>query len=154
MLLVFQIVSALSTQYYSPIWFAWTHSSPEIQSCLKKEFHLADSSLTSNYTLYSSFKIITQIHRRKGYEQSNLATVGIIVLSTVLVFITCQSKCVCACVCLFLQDAWSDSEGNVSLDSQQDYELIEAKQKADGYYLLFRRPFSTCDPRDYLIEVF
>lgn len=56
---------------------------------------------------------------------------------------------------LFLlhQDAWSDGEGLVSLDSQQDYELIEAKQKPDGYYLLFRRPFSTCDPRDYLIEV-
>ncbi|KAM3599493.1 uncharacterized protein V6R79_006896 [Siganus canaliculatus] len=52
----------------------------------------------------------------------------------------------------FFGDAWSDSEGHVSLDSQQDYELIEAKQKPDGYYLLFKRPFSTCDPRDYLIE--
>lgn len=53
-----------------------------------------------------------------------------------------------------LQDAWSDSKGRVSLDSQQDYELLDAKQKADGYFLLFKRPFSTCDPRDYLIEVF
>eukprot|EP00064_Thunnus_orientalis_P008424 superscaffoldBa00000999_g8447 len=52
----------------------------------------------------------------------------------------------------FFGDAWSDSEGNVSLDSQQDYELIEATQKPDGFYLLFKRPFSTCDPRDYLIE--
>ncbi|XP_060931271.1 dopamine beta-hydroxylase [Limanda limanda] len=52
----------------------------------------------------------------------------------------------------FFGDAWSDSEGRVSLDSQQDYELIEAKQKPDGFYLLFKRPFSTCDPRDYLIE--
>ncbi|XP_017266055.1 dopamine beta-hydroxylase [Kryptolebias marmoratus] len=52
----------------------------------------------------------------------------------------------------YFGDAWSDSEGRVSLDSQQDYELIEAKQKADGFYLLFKRPFSTCDPRDYLIE--
>lgn len=52
-----------------------------------------------------------------------------------------------------LQDAWSDSEGHVSLDSQQDYELIEAKQKSDGFYLLFKRPFNTCDPKDYLIEV-
>ncbi|KAM6902566.1 dopamine beta-hydroxylase [Xenentodon cancila] len=52
----------------------------------------------------------------------------------------------------YFGDAWSDSEGHVSLDSQQDYELIEAKQKADGFYLLFKRPFSTCDPRDYLIE--
>uniref|UniRef100_A0A3B4T2N5 Dopamine beta-hydroxylase n=1 Tax=Seriola dumerili TaxID=41447 RepID=A0A3B4T2N5_SERDU len=52
----------------------------------------------------------------------------------------------------YFGDAWSDSEGHVSLDSQQDYKLIEAKQKTDGFYLLFKRPFSTCDPRDYLIE--
>lgn len=52
----------------------------------------------------------------------------------------------------YFGDAWSDSEGRVSLDSQQDYELIEAKQKAGGFYMLFKRPFSTCDPRDYLIE--
>ncbi|XP_014849355.1 PREDICTED: dopamine beta-hydroxylase isoform X1 [Poecilia mexicana] len=52
----------------------------------------------------------------------------------------------------YFGDAWSDSKGHVSLDSQQDYELIEAKQKADGFYLLFKRPFSTCDPRDYVIE--
>uniref|UniRef100_A0A8C9X231 Dopamine beta-hydroxylase n=1 Tax=Sander lucioperca TaxID=283035 RepID=A0A8C9X231_SANLU len=52
----------------------------------------------------------------------------------------------------YFGDAWSDSEGHVSLDSQQDYELLEAKHKPDGFYLLFKRPFSTCDPRDYLIE--
>ncbi|XP_057675668.1 dopamine beta-hydroxylase [Corythoichthys intestinalis] len=52
----------------------------------------------------------------------------------------------------YFGDAWSDGEGKVTLDSQQDYELIEAKRKAGGFYLLFKRPFSTCDPRDYLIE--
>ncbi|XP_047228295.1 dopamine beta-hydroxylase [Girardinichthys multiradiatus] len=52
----------------------------------------------------------------------------------------------------YFGDAWSNSEGHVSLDSQQDYELIEAKKKEDGFYLLFKRPFSTCDPRDYVIE--
>ncbi|KAK2819038.1 hypothetical protein Q5P01_024599 [Channa striata] len=52
----------------------------------------------------------------------------------------------------YFGDAWSDSEGHISLDSHQDYELKEAKQKADGFYLLFKRPFSTCDPKDYLIE--
>lgn len=41
----------------------------------------------------------------------------------------------------------------MSLDSQQDYQLIEAKQTPEGFYLLFKRPFSTCDPRDYIIEV-
>ncbi|XP_038139569.1 dopamine beta-hydroxylase isoform X1 [Cyprinodon tularosa] len=52
----------------------------------------------------------------------------------------------------YFGDAWSDSKGHVSLDTQQDYELIETKQKADGFYLIFKRPFSTCDPRDYVIE--
>uniref|UniRef100_A0A7N8X0U1 Dopamine beta-hydroxylase n=1 Tax=Mastacembelus armatus TaxID=205130 RepID=A0A7N8X0U1_9TELE len=52
----------------------------------------------------------------------------------------------------YFGDAWSDNKGHVSLDSQQDYELISANQKPDGFYLLFKRPFSTCDPRDYLIE--
>ncbi|XP_075935561.1 dopamine beta-hydroxylase [Anarhichas minor] len=52
----------------------------------------------------------------------------------------------------YFGDAWSDNEGHVSLDSQQDYELMEATHKTDGFYLLFKRPFSTCDPRDYLIE--
>ncbi|KAK5900753.1 hypothetical protein CgunFtcFv8_025685 [Champsocephalus gunnari] len=52
----------------------------------------------------------------------------------------------------YFGDAWSDSEGHVSLDSQQDYELLDAKHKPDGFHLLFKRPFSTCDPRDYLIE--
>ncbi|KAF3702147.1 Dopamine beta-hydroxylase [Channa argus] len=52
----------------------------------------------------------------------------------------------------YFGDAWSDSEGHVTLDSHQDYELLEAKQKPDGFYLLFKRPFSTCDPKDYLIE--
>lgn len=53
----------------------------------------------------------------------------------------------------FFKDAWSDANGQVSLDRQQDYELLEAKQNPDGIQLLFKRPFSTCDPRDYLIEV-
>ncbi|KAJ7986890.1 hypothetical protein DPEC_G00333090 [Dallia pectoralis] len=52
----------------------------------------------------------------------------------------------------YFGDAWSDSEGRVSLDSQQDYELIEARQTPEGFSLLFKRPFSTCDPHDYIIE--
>nr|XP_057913141.1 dopamine beta-hydroxylase [Doryrhamphus excisus] len=52
----------------------------------------------------------------------------------------------------YFGDAWSDSEGHVTLDSQQDYELMEAKWTSEGFYLLFKRAFSTCDPRDYLIE--
>uniref|UniRef100_A0A3P8WJ24 Dopamine beta-hydroxylase n=1 Tax=Cynoglossus semilaevis TaxID=244447 RepID=A0A3P8WJ24_CYNSE len=52
----------------------------------------------------------------------------------------------------YFGDAWSDANGQVSLDRQQDYELLEAKQNPDGIQLLFKRPFSTCDPRDYLIE--
>lgn len=52
----------------------------------------------------------------------------------------------------FFGDAWSDGEGRVSLDGQQDYDLIQAEQRVDGFYLLVKRSFATCDPRDYLIE--
>ncbi|XP_061911121.1 dopamine beta-hydroxylase [Entelurus aequoreus] len=52
----------------------------------------------------------------------------------------------------YFGDAWSDSEGHVTLDRQQDYELIETKWTSEGFYLLFKRPFNTCDPRDYLIQ--
>uniref|UniRef100_A0A8C9QQE5 Dopamine beta-hydroxylase n=1 Tax=Scleropages formosus TaxID=113540 RepID=A0A8C9QQE5_SCLFO len=52
----------------------------------------------------------------------------------------------------YFGDAWSDSNGHVTLDSQQDYKLIEARHTSDGFCLLFKRPFSTCDSRDYLIE--
>nr|XP_046163418.1 dopamine beta-hydroxylase-like [Oncorhynchus gorbuscha] len=52
----------------------------------------------------------------------------------------------------FFGDAWSDSQGHVSLDSQQDYQLMDTRQTPEGFSLLFKRPFSTCDPRDYIIE--
>lgn len=55
---------------------------------------------------------------------------------------------------LFLpQDAWSDAKGQLHMDSQQDYQLLGARRAPEGLYLLFRRAFSTCDPKDYLIEV-
>lgn len=55
-------------------------------------------------------------------------------------------------VCVCVQEAWSDDEGRVMLDSQQDYELLDARNTPEGFSLLFRRPFSTCDPHDYIIE--
>lgn len=51
------------------------------------------------------------------------------------------------------QDAWSDRKGQLHLDPQQDYQLLRAQRTPAGLSLLFKRPFSTCDPRDYLIEV-
>ncbi|XP_076141090.1 dopamine beta-hydroxylase [Alosa pseudoharengus] len=52
----------------------------------------------------------------------------------------------------YFGDAWSDSQGVVTLDRQQDYQLLEAHHTPKGFYLLFKRPFSTCDPHDFLIE--
>ncbi|XP_045702029.1 dopamine beta-hydroxylase [Phyllostomus hastatus] len=52
----------------------------------------------------------------------------------------------------YFGDAWSDQQGQVHLDAQQDYQLLQAQRTPEGLSLLFRRPFSTCDPRDYLIE--
>lgn len=55
--------------------------------------------------------------------------------------------------CLPLQDAWSDQKGWIHLDAQQDYQLLRAQRTPEGLSLLFKRPFGTCDPKDYLIEV-
>ncbi|RXN07712.1 dopamine beta-hydroxylase [Labeo rohita] len=52
----------------------------------------------------------------------------------------------------YFGDAWSDNEGRVMLDTQQDYQLLETHQSTEGFFLLFKRPFSTCDPHDYIIE--
>ncbi|XP_036608374.1 dopamine beta-hydroxylase [Trichosurus vulpecula] len=52
----------------------------------------------------------------------------------------------------YFGDAWSDAKGQIHLDSQQDYQLFKAQKTSRGLFLLLKRPFSTCDPRDYLIE--
>ncbi|NXY76649.1 DOPO hydroxylase, partial [Glareola pratincola] len=52
----------------------------------------------------------------------------------------------------YFGDAWSDAQGQLHMDSQQDYQLLGARRAPEGLYLLFRRAFSTCDPKDYLIE--
>ncbi|XP_037348833.1 dopamine beta-hydroxylase [Talpa occidentalis] len=52
----------------------------------------------------------------------------------------------------YFADAWTDGKGHVHLDSQQDYQLLQAQRTPEGLALLFRRPFSTCDPKDYVIE--
>ncbi|CAH2316800.1 dopamine beta-hydroxylase [Pelobates cultripes] len=52
----------------------------------------------------------------------------------------------------FFGDAWSDQEGRIHIDSQQDYQLLMAQQAPEGLYIVFKRAFSTCDPHDYLIE--
>ncbi|NXK60681.1 DOPO hydroxylase, partial [Sylvietta virens] len=52
----------------------------------------------------------------------------------------------------YFGDAWSDAKGQLHMDSQQDYQLLGAHRAPEGLYLLFRRAFSTCDPKDYLIE--
>ncbi|XP_012375079.1 dopamine beta-hydroxylase isoform X2 [Dasypus novemcinctus] len=52
----------------------------------------------------------------------------------------------------YFGDAWSDRKGQLHLDSQQDYQLLQAQRAPEGLRLLFKRPFATCDPRDYLIE--
>ncbi|XP_066435842.1 dopamine beta-hydroxylase [Eleutherodactylus coqui] len=52
----------------------------------------------------------------------------------------------------YFGDAWSDENGHLHIDSHQDYQLLSAQQTPEGLYLVFRRPFTTCDPNDYLIE--
>ncbi|XP_036892512.1 dopamine beta-hydroxylase [Sturnira hondurensis] len=52
----------------------------------------------------------------------------------------------------YFGDAWSDQKGQIHLDTQQDYQLLQAQRTPGGLSLVFKRPFSTCDPHDYLIE--
>ncbi|XP_007475311.2 dopamine beta-hydroxylase [Monodelphis domestica] len=52
----------------------------------------------------------------------------------------------------YFGDAWSDAKGKIHLDSHQDYQLLQAQNTSAGLSLLLKRPFSTCDPRDYRIE--
>eukprot|EP00069_Balaena_mysticetus_P010899 bmy_20870T0 len=52
----------------------------------------------------------------------------------------------------YFADAWSDQKGQIHLDAQQDYQLLRAQRTREGLSLLFKRPFGTCDPKDYLIE--
>ncbi|XP_077707417.1 dopamine beta-hydroxylase [Canis aureus] len=52
----------------------------------------------------------------------------------------------------YFGDAWSDQRGQIHLDSQQDYQLLRAQRTPKGLCLLFKRPFGTCDPKDYFIE--
>ncbi|KAJ6619009.1 hypothetical protein lerEdw1_014923 [Lerista edwardsae] len=52
----------------------------------------------------------------------------------------------------YFADAWTDQDGQLHMDAQQDYKLIRAQKTPEGLYLLFKRSFGTCDPKDYLIE--
>ncbi|XP_040488103.1 dopamine beta-hydroxylase [Ursus maritimus] len=52
----------------------------------------------------------------------------------------------------YFGDAWSDERGQIHLDPQQDYQLLQARRTPEGLCLLFKRPFGTCDPKDYFIE--
>ncbi|XP_077162214.1 dopamine beta-hydroxylase [Paroedura picta] len=52
----------------------------------------------------------------------------------------------------YFADAWTDQKGQLHLDSEQNYKLLGAQKTSEGLYLLFKRPFRTCDPKDYLIE--
>ncbi|MEJ1271784.1 dopamine beta hydroxylase [Cricetulus griseus] len=71
---------------------------------------------------------------------------GNYILSTMLVLLPART------LSLSLQDAWSDQKGQIHLDAQQDCQLLQVQRTSDGLSLLFKRPFVTCDPNDYLIE--
>ncbi|XP_070811803.1 dopamine beta-hydroxylase [Pituophis catenifer annectens] len=52
----------------------------------------------------------------------------------------------------YFADAWSDQDTQLHMDAQQNYHLLGARRIGGGLSLLFKRPFATCDPKDYLIE--
>uniref|UniRef100_UPI00398ED939 dopamine beta-hydroxylase n=1 Tax=Pristiophorus japonicus TaxID=55135 RepID=UPI00398ED939 len=52
----------------------------------------------------------------------------------------------------YFGDAWTDQQAQIHLDTQQDYQLIDAHRSDQGLYLTFKRYFDTCDKRDYVIK--
>ncbi|XP_078282138.1 LOW QUALITY PROTEIN: dopamine beta-hydroxylase [Rhinoraja longicauda] len=52
----------------------------------------------------------------------------------------------------YFGDAWTDQHAQVHLDTQQDYQLLDAHQSKQGFHLTFKRLFNTCDKRDYVID--
>lgn len=52
----------------------------------------------------------------------------------------------------YFADAWSDQKGQIHLDTHQDYQLLQAQRAPNSLSLIFKRPFVTCDPKDYVIE--
>ncbi|XP_033208226.1 tyramine beta-hydroxylase isoform X2 [Belonocnema kinseyi] len=51
-----------------------------------------------------------------------------------------------------LQDAWTDRNGMINLDSQQDCESFAWKRRGNVTKFTFTRKFDTCDEHDYVIE--
>ena len=47
------------------------------------------------------------------------------------------------------QDVWTDANGFINLDKQNDCELLATKKVGGQVYLLFKRKFNTCDAHDF-----
>ena len=47
------------------------------------------------------------------------------------------------------QDTWTDANGFLNLDKQNDCELLSTKKVGNQIYLLFKRKFNTCDSHDF-----
>lgn len=50
------------------------------------------------------------------------------------------------------QDTWTDSNGFINLDKQNDCELLSTRRISNQIYLLFKRKFNTCDRHDFKLE--
>lgn len=47
------------------------------------------------------------------------------------------------------QDTWTDANGFINLDKQNDCELLSTKKVGNQIFLLFKRKLNTCDPHDF-----
>lgn len=53
----------------------------------------------------------------------------------------------------FIQDAWSDVEGRLILDREQNCDNFAWKRRNNVTKFTYTRKFDTCDENDYVIEV-
>lgn len=51
------------------------------------------------------------------------------------------------------QDGWTDQDGFINIDTQQDYKLKASFRDDDEMVLDFSRAFDTCDEKDYQFDV-
>ena len=89
-----------------------------------------------------------KFHTRKFYEICRLQKSGLIASPQyVKLFVISLAWC------FLLQDAYTDEEGVLNIDEQQDYTLNAAKITHHHVTLKFTRDINTCDENDYDIDV-
>ncbi|KAL8625948.1 hypothetical protein ACOMHN_012540 [Nucella lapillus] len=92
------------------------------------------------------FRLRAQVRKSEGWFGMGFSDYGAISDADVVVFWTDEDGW------HHLQDGWTDKDGYLYTDSQQDYQLTESTITDDVTTLSFSRQFDTCDDDDYVFD--